>query len=127
MANSTYGLLAVPQSEIVEIHMSSRTTGLPVVNAYTQADMDQWTEGMGRTLSGAGATRNDTVQNAYGYGLFTGGMGVHYGTQRIGATVVSYLFWEYRKTTHAHEIFIQLFLPVLLMPCTWQKRQKAWG
>jgi len=83
-----YGLLAVPQSEIVEIHMSSGTTGLPVVNAYTQADMDQWTEGMGRTLSGAGATRNDTVQNAYGYGLFTGGMGVHYGTQRIGATVI---------------------------------------
>lgn len=83
-----YGLLAVPQSEIVEIHMSSGTTGLPVVNAYTQADMDQWTEGMGRTLAGAGATRNDTVQNAYGYGLFTGGMGVHYGTQRIGATVI---------------------------------------
>ncbi len=83
-----YGLLAVPQSEIVEIHMSSGTTGIPVVNAYTKSDMDQWTEGMGRTLSAAGATRNDTVQNAYGYGLFTGGLGVHYGTQRIGATVI---------------------------------------
>ena len=68
-----YGLLAVPQSEIVEIHMSSGTTGTPVVDAYTRRDMDDWSEGMARTLSGAGATRNDTVQNAYGYGLFTGG------------------------------------------------------
>ena len=83
-----YGLLAVPQSEIVEIHMSSGTTGIPVVNAYTKSDMDQWTEGMGRTLAAAGATRNDTIQNAYGYGLFTGGLGVHYGTQRVGATVI---------------------------------------
>ena len=70
-----YGLLAVPQSEIVEIHMSSGTTGTPVVDAYTRRDMDDWSEGMARTLSGAGATRNDTIQNAYGYGLFTGGLG----------------------------------------------------
>lgn len=83
-----YGLLAVPQSEIVEIHMSSGTTGTPVVDAYTQRDMDDWSEGMARTLSGAGATRNDTIQNAYGYGLFTGGLGSHYGAQRIGATVI---------------------------------------
>ncbi len=83
-----YGLLAVPQTEIVEIHMSSGTTGTPVVDAYTQRDMDDWAEGMARTLSGAGATRNDTVQNAYGYGLFTGGLGTHYGAQRIGATVI---------------------------------------
>lgn len=83
-----YGLLAVPQSEIVEIHMSSGTTGTPVVDAYTRRDMDDWSEGMARTLSGAGATRNDTVQNAYGYGLFTGGLGSHYGSQRIGATVI---------------------------------------
>ncbi len=83
-----YGLLAVPQDEIVEIHMSSGTTGTPVVDAYTKRDMDDWAEGMARTLSGAGATRNDTVQNAYGYGLFTGGLGTHYGTQKIGATVI---------------------------------------
>lgn len=83
-----YGLLAVPQAEIVEIHMSSGTTGTPVVDAYTQRDMDDWSEGMARTLSGAGATRNDTVQNAYGYGLFTGGLGSHYGARRIGATVI---------------------------------------
>ncbi len=83
-----YGLLAVPQAEIVEIHMSSGTTGIPVIDAYTKRDMDDWAEGMARTLSGAGATRNDIVQNAYGYGLFTGGLGAHYGAARIGATVI---------------------------------------
>lgn len=83
-----YGLLAVPQAEIVEIHMSSGTTGTPVVDAYTKRDMEDWAEGMARTLSGAGGTRNDTVQNAYGYGLFTGGLGTHYGAQRIGATII---------------------------------------
>ena len=83
-----YGLLAVPQSEIVEIHMSSGTTGTPVVDAYTKRDMEDWSEGMARTLSGAGATRNDTVQNAYGYGLFTGGLGSHYGANKVGATII---------------------------------------
>jgi len=83
-----YGLLAVPQAEVVEIHMSSGTTGTPVVDAYTKRDMEDWAEGMARTLSGAGATRNDIVQNAYGYGLFTGGLGSHYGATRIGATVI---------------------------------------
>lgn len=83
-----YGLLAVPQSEIVEIHMSSGTTGTPVVDAYTARDLDDWAEGMARTLSGAGATHNDTIQNAYGYGLFTGGMGVHHGARKLGATVI---------------------------------------
>jgi len=83
-----YGLLAVPQADIVEIHMSSGTTGIPVVDAYTKRDMDDWAEGMARTLSGAGATRNDVVQNAYGYGLFTGGLGAHYGAMRIGATII---------------------------------------
>ncbi len=83
-----YGLLAVSQAEITEVHMSSGTTGVPVVDAYTKRDVEDWAEGMARTLSGAGATRSDTIQNAYGYGLFTGGMGVHYGTQRIGATIV---------------------------------------
>lgn len=83
-----YGLLAVPQADIIEIHMSSGTTGTPVVDAYTKRDMDDWAEGMARTLSGAGATHNDTVQNAYGYGLFTGGLGTHYGAKRIGATII---------------------------------------
>jgi phenylacetate-CoA ligase len=83
-----YGLLACPLPEIEEIHMSSGTTGVPVVDAYTRRDIQTWEEGMARTLSGAGATRNDTVQVAYGYGLFTGGMGAHYGAKRVGATVI---------------------------------------
>ena len=83
-----YGLLACPDSEIEEIHMSSGTTGVPVVDAYTRYDVECWEEAMARTLSGAGATRHDTVQNCYGYGLFTGGLGVHYGAKRIGANIV---------------------------------------
>jgi phenylacetate-CoA ligase len=83
-----YGLLACPQSEVEEIHMSSGTTGVPVVDAYTRYDVECWEEAMGRTLSGAGAGRNDTVQNMYGYGLFTGGLGAHYGAKRIGANII---------------------------------------
>jgi phenylacetate-CoA ligase len=83
-----YGLLACPQAEIEEIHMSSGTTGVPVVDAYTRRDVDVWEEAMARTLAGAGATRNDTVQNCYGYGLFTGGLGVHYGAKRLGANII---------------------------------------
>ena len=83
-----YGLLAVGLHEIVEIHTSSGTTGKPVVDAYTEGDIDVWAEAMARTLSAGGTTRHDIVQNAYGYGLFTGGLGVHYGARRIGATVI---------------------------------------
>jgi phenylacetate-CoA ligase len=83
-----YGLLAVAMEQIVEIHTSSGTTGKPVVDAYTQGDIDIWAEGMARTLSAGGTTKHDIVQNAYGYGLFTGGLGSHYGSRRIGATVI---------------------------------------
>jgi phenylacetate-CoA ligase len=83
-----YGLLAVDMKEIVEVHTSSGTTGKPVVDAYTRKDIEIWSETMGRTLTMAGATNEDIVQNAYGYGLFTGGLGVHYGARRIGALVI---------------------------------------
>lgn len=83
-----YGLLACPQAEVEEIHMSSGTTGVPVVDAYTRRDVKHWEEAMARTLAGAGATRNDTVQNCYGYGLFTGGLGVHYGAKKLGANII---------------------------------------
>ncbi len=83
-----YGLLACPEAEIEEIHMSSGTTGLPVVDAYTHADIGAWSEAMARTLAGAGGTRNDTVQNCFGYGLFTGGLGVHYGAKTLGANII---------------------------------------
>ena len=83
-----YGLLAVDRREIVEVHTSSGTTGKPVVDAYTRNDIELWGEVMARTLGMGGVDSSDTVQNAYGYGMFTGGMGVHYGARRIGATVL---------------------------------------
>ncbi len=83
-----YGLLAVSRAELEEVHMSSGTTGTPVVDAYTGRDLAAWGEGMARTLSMAGAGRGDVIQNAYGYGLFTGGLGVHYGAKAIGANII---------------------------------------
>ncbi|GAB6182642.1 phenylacetate--CoA ligase family protein [Thermodesulfovibrio hydrogeniphilus] len=83
-----FGMFAVPLSEIVEIHMSSGTTGKPVVAGYTLNDIEIWGEVMARCLTMAGTTKNDIVQVAYGYGLFTGGFGVHYGARKIGAMIV---------------------------------------
>ncbi|NCD20667.1 MAG: phenylacetate--CoA ligase family protein [Actinobacteria bacterium] len=83
-----FGLFAVDPSEIVEVHMSSGTTGKPVVDGYTRADLEVWGDVMARTLDMGGVGRDDVVQNAYGYGLFTGGFGVHHGAQAIGATVI---------------------------------------
>lgn len=86
--NYPYGLFAVPLSEIVRIHASSGTTGKPTVVGYTRNDIALWAELMARTMTCGGTTRDSVVQNAYGYGLFTGGLGVHYGTERIGASVI---------------------------------------
>ncbi len=83
-----FGMFAVSNKEIVEIHTSSGTTGKPVVAGYTRNDIELWSEVMARALTMAGAGKDDIVQNAYGYGLFTGGLGVHYGTHKIGATLV---------------------------------------
>ena len=83
-----HGLRACPQERIVEVHMSSGTTGKPVVNEYTIKDIDIWRQSMARTMAGAGCTRDDIVQNCYGYGLFTGGAGAHYGAITIGAEVL---------------------------------------
>lgn len=86
--NYPFGLLAVPMEQVVRLHASSGTTGKPVIAPYTAADIDMWAEVMARTLSCAGMTKNDVMQNAYGYGLFTGGLGFHYGGERLGATVI---------------------------------------
>lgn len=86
--NYPYGLFAVPMSEIVRIHASSGTTGRQTVVGYTRKDLDTWAEVMARTLVGAGASRESFIQIAYGYGLFTGGLGVHYGAERVGASVI---------------------------------------
>jgi hypothetical protein len=83
-----YGLFACPLSEIVRLHASSGTTGKPIVVAYTQEDLAVWTSVMARALASYGVTRNDIFQNAHGYGLFTGGLGFHYGVEALGATVI---------------------------------------
>ena len=82
------GTFAAPRSEIVRIHASSGTTGKPIVAGYTRGDIEMWAECVARCLGCAGITRQDTVQVSYGYGLFTGGLGLHYGVEKIGATVV---------------------------------------
>lgn len=83
-----FGLLNRPRKEIVELHTSSGTTGKPVVDAYTRGDIAIWSEVMARTLAMGDTGPEDIVQNAYGYGLFTGGLGVHYGARDIGALVI---------------------------------------
>ncbi|NLY60626.1 MAG: phenylacetate--CoA ligase [Clostridiales bacterium] len=86
--NYPYGLFAVPLSEIVRIHASSGTTGKPTVVGYTREDITTWSELMARTLACGGASKHSVIQVAYGYGLFTGGLGVHYGAERLGASVI---------------------------------------
>jgi phenylacetate-CoA ligase len=83
-----YGLFAVPMEEIVRIHASSGTTGKPTVVGYTRKDIDIWSELMARSFVSAGAGKGDIIHNAYGYGLFTGGLGAHYGAERLGASVI---------------------------------------
>ena len=86
--NYPFGLFAVPQKEIVRIHASSGTTGKPTVVGYTKKDLDTWSELMARIISAAGVTDEDIAQICFGYGLFTGALGLHYGLERIGASVV---------------------------------------
>ena len=86
--NYPFGLFTVPMSEIVRLHASSGTTGKPTVVGYTRKDIQMWSEVVTRSLVMAGVHRNDIVQIAYGYGLFTGGLGLHYGTENLGASVI---------------------------------------
>ena len=86
--NYPFGLFAVPQSELVRIHASSGTTGKQTVVGYTRHDIDIWAEGAARALAAAGATKEDRIHVSYGYGLFTGGLGLHYGAEYMGATAI---------------------------------------
>ncbi len=86
--NYPYGLFAVPASEVVRVHASSGTTGKPTVVGYTRRDLGVWSEVVARALTAAGAGKNDVLQISYGYGLFTGGLGIHYGAEKIGAAVI---------------------------------------
>ena len=86
--NYPYGLQAAPASEIVRVHASSGTTGNPTIVGYTRRDLSVWSEVMSRCLAAYGVTREDTFSVSYGYGLFTGGLGAHYGVENLGATVI---------------------------------------
>jgi phenylacetate-CoA ligase len=83
-----FGLVAVPMKDVIRVHASSGTTGQPTVVAYTRHDIRLWSDLMARTYAAAGVTDEDMVHNAYGYGLFTGGLGFHYGAERLGATII---------------------------------------
>ena len=83
-----FGLFAVPRSELIRLHASSGTTGKPTVVGYTRGDIDNWAELVARSLRASGLRKGDLIHNAYGYGLFTGGLGAHHGIERLGATVV---------------------------------------
>ena len=97
--NYPFGLFAVPNSEIVRIHASSGTTGKATVVGYTRHDLDIWSECVARCMTMAGVTKDDIIQIAYGYGLFTGGLGAHDGAQKIGATVVPMSTGNSKKLT----------------------------
>src|SRR6059036_91142 len=86
--NYPFGMFAVPRTEVARIHASSGTTGRPTVVGYTTADVDTWAQLMARSLRAAGVRPGDRVHVAYGYGLFTGGLGAHYGAERLGCTVI---------------------------------------
>ncbi|MDD3580362.1 MAG: phenylacetate--CoA ligase [Desulfobacca sp.] len=86
--NYPFGMFAVPMEQVVRIHASSGTTGKPTVVGYTLRDIQTWSELVARSLAAAGVHRHDIIHNAYGYGLFTGGLGFHYGVERLGASVI---------------------------------------
>ena len=86
--NYPFGLFASPMRDIVRLHASTGTTGKPIVVAYTKADLDVWANVMMRSFAACGLHAGDVIQNAYGYGLFTGGLGAHYGAEALGATVI---------------------------------------
>ncbi len=86
--NYPFGLFAVPMGNVIRLHASSGTTGKPTVVGYTKRDIDTWSTLMARSFVAAGLTKNDIIHNAYGYGLFTGGLGAHYGAEKLGASVI---------------------------------------
>jgi phenylacetate-CoA ligase len=109
--NYPFGLFAVPQDRVVRVHASSGTTGKPTVVGYTQNDIDTWANVVARSIRAAGGRRGDMVHIAYGYGLFTGGLGAHYGAERLGCTVVPMSGGQTEKQVQ----LIQDFKPSIIM------------
>jgi len=109
-----FGMFAVPQKDIIEVHSSSGTTGKPVVSGYTREDIDSWSELMARGLTMMGIDEEDIIQNTHGYGLFTGGFGVHYGAQKIGSIVIPISTGQTRRQIEIMEDFgttVMIFTP----------------
>ncbi len=111
--NYPFGLAAVPRSELVRVHASSGTTGKPKVAVYTRRDIDIWAECAARCLAMAGVTRDDVIQVGYGYGLFTGGLGAHYGAEKLGALVLPMSAGNTRKL-----IDMMIDMDVTTIACT---------
>ncbi|MDH4052986.1 MAG: phenylacetate--CoA ligase, partial [Rubrivivax sp.] len=86
--NYPFGMFAVPREQVVRVHASSGTTGKPTVVGYTQGDIDRWADLVARSIRASGGRKGDIVHVAYGYGLFTGGLGAHYGAEKLGCTVI---------------------------------------
>ena len=110
-ANYPFGMFAVPREKVLRIHASSGTTGKPTVVGYTKGDIDRWAELVARSMRAAGARAGDLVHVAYGYGLFTGGLGAHYGAERLGCTVVPMSGGQ----TEKQEQLIEDFRPDVIM------------
>ena len=109
--NYPFDLFAVPMDEVVRIHASSGTTGKPTVVGYTQNDIDMWADVCARSIRGAGGSKSDIVHVAYGYGLFTGGLGAHYGAERLGAAVIPMSGGQTERQVQ----LIQDFQPTIIM------------
>lgn len=109
-----FGMFATHRKDIIEVHTSSGTTGKPVVSGYTKEDIEIWGEVMARGLTMMGVTEDDIIQNTHGYGLFTGGFGVHYGAQKIGATVIPISTGQTRRQIEIMKDFgttVMIFTP----------------
>ena len=100
--NYPFSMFATPLKDVVRIHASSGTTGKPTTVGYTQNDIDMWAQVAARTLAGVGASDEDVVQVAYGYGLFTGGLGMHYGAETLGAAGHPHLGQQHPADNSAH-------------------------
>jgi phenylacetate-CoA ligase len=109
--NYPFGLFAVPREQVVRLHASSGTTGKPTVVGYTQNDIDTWANLVARSIRAAGGRKGDIIQIAYGYGLFTGGLGAHYGAERLGCTVIPMSGGQTEKQIQ----LIQDFKPKIIM------------
>jgi phenylacetate-CoA ligase len=109
--NYPFGLFAVPREQVVRVHASSGTTGKPTVVGYTKRDIDTWADLVARSIRAAGGRPGDMVHIAYGYGLFTGGLGAHYGAERLGCTVVPMSGGQTEKQVQ----LIQDFQPSIIM------------